>query len=763
MKRILVLFFALFISSASFFSYANEVKAVSMCEASLEDKIALANCLKSEIETNRIAGAMYNALDSNAKGFVGSFISYVLTVDFDIDSIEASLSTLSFEGVIKIIDVLIRIAGVLALIYFSIRYLITLFITAKTGVVKDKSVAAQMAFVLILCTAGIFGGLKFVLFPALFISLLILLCFFLVAIAVMADDAVNDTSVAKYQAYIHSKRTASTLINANFQMHFNEIQERNKLVGELSIDSDGVLRDNKFLDCIYFEKAPATDFSFYIPSSILKTSKCTTNRYGYTEFSTGHIKPINENSGTMKSLKALSNYEQEIRTLAEKSHYSHCASIYNRSKATEYAYENLCRDINKDGVFRLDGYRVALIGSNSAVDNSELQAELNVIRDKFAADLYTIYLSYANENIKFDKIKINSNEFYRILYAESILSKQYLTIYRQLSDYEISNKVVVKKNAFQEGVDFASNFIGVGSETKVDFGTDIVIGNILVSEKNQDLLLDFLNRLTKDAGIKIGLQHSDCAESGVCNKGSPNVFATVKSATEDLMPILVSTATIFSLASTYYEYKAEKTKPADIDSKSKATVFKFIASFIASLMFIILGFYVWYFSEFFKRYVLAIFKSILNILLLLAVLPFALVKYADDKVRKDDTYTLNDMMRQFGVYDALLDAFLTMYITIMSIPIVAIVMNFSSSILYNLAGKNVLLFVGENLMTDILSAFIFIVIIISSYCASFVISLHNVFIAHDKFMSLIVHNSNSYNVSTQEAVNKVKEFFNKLK
>lgn len=770
MKRIISLLFV-----TLFFSFSSQSFAESACQAGKGalsgDEIAA--CIQQEAEGGMWLQVAFKNSTKQETALALGVIQFMFKQDYSDKALELVEKK---DAGSRLLDGINYVLNVFSMFFFAAVYafliLKSLSNGATKGFVMGWNVFPFSMLTFIIAIAVVTGN--FTIFIKIAFAVVVLMAFAMLYGVSIFSHLASDTSGVATRLNSHSQEFAQEMVYGAIEWHIQDITARKGMLvetGNLENTLHGVvLKDKEFLKCLRDEpKKPLgkSNNKYYQASDIEKTQYCGANELGYQTYRIGHIKDLKDsNESSVVIAKFIANQPQ-YRNAADEIVANVCGSVYQQHQDLIKDYNSICLDLKPNG-FILVGQDdiVPTLKNANVTDTDVMKAKLDALVSEFAVFSYTEMLKNSNKvDNKFDQ-HVSFDDMFQNFQIGAEYKKAYEAAGMKVIDIKMVNDVAIKKSKLQQALSLEENLdIFGGSGTNVTFGINEYYASLKPQVNMNAEIIKMLDGIAGNALSDLGLQYADCFESnGRCSSGVVNFVSPLIETSQTIMPWLASAYTFSLMAKTYYKNKLDAAASNDPNRDSLQASERFYAGLGTTFigMMLVLAFaFLFLFKVLILDYSNLLMKGFMMPIIMPFAFGYALIMSTYSKMFKDDSDSLTDLMKQYGVFDVMFRLPLVVIGFLIGLCVMTVAMFISSLILASMFGGFAADNAGAGTLTLALKAIFFVIMYLLSYLASFVIGMQVAFKSTEKAIDELCGNAAKFDDAVGETVAKAKSIISK--
>lgn len=771
MKRFIQLLFVSF-----FISYGSHALGASACDAGkgVNNSEAIADCIQQEADSKgwmQIARSLVTKQQIVVAVYI---LKSVTGLDF-IDKAE-QLEEKNDAGSrqLKGIEYVMNVLAIVFFIFVYFRLILkTLMNSATKGFAMSWSVFPFSAVTFIIAIAVATGNFTvFIKIAFVFVILMAYAIFFGASIfSFLASDTSGVATRLNSQAHEFSQEIVYNAI----EWHIQDLTARKGMLvesGNIENSYIGViLKDRKFTDCLMADLKPSSAKSankMYFPTDIEKTQYCGAKELGYNTYTIGYISDLKDTDESVSIFYKFISNQPQYREVADEIIATTCGSVHKKTDGLVSDFNSLCLDLKPNGFILIgDNGKVDTLQYATVTDYDVMKAKIDKLVDEYALFVYTEMLKNAN---KIDK-NFNKEISLDNLLGNFQIGADYKVAYEAAGmrtiDVKMVTQVAIKKSKLQQGLGIEENLdIFGGSGTNVTFGINAYFASLKPQLNMNAEIVKLLDGLLGNSLSDLGLQYADCfKEKGHCNSGTVNFVTPLIETAQNVIPWVAKAYVAALLAKTYNKKKADSLDKNDPDRNvylANERFYDSLGSAFIGIMVVIGVAFLFLLKVLILDYAGLLLRGFMMPIIVPYAFGYALIMSTYSKMFQDDSESLTDMLKKYGVYDVCLRLPLVVIGLLIGMCVMLVMMFIASICLATIYGGFAADNSGAGTLTLALKAIYFVTMTLLSFIASFVIGMGTAFKCTQVAIDELCGNAVKFDDAVRETVGKFKEQVSKI-
>lgn len=771
MKRFISLFFLCVL-----FSFSSQSFAETACQAGngalSGDEIAA--CIEQEAASGMWLKVAFSNTTKQQASLALGVIELLFKQNYSDKALELvekrDAGTRLFQGIEYILNVF-------AMFFFAGMYCLLIYRTlmngARKGFVMGWNVVPFSVLTFIIAIAVATGN--FTVFIKIAFAIVVLMTFAMLYGVSIFSHLASDLSGVSTRLNSQSHEFAQEMVYSAIEWHIQDITARKGMLvetGNIENTLHGVvLKDKEFTNCLLAEpKKPLSKSSnkYYQAADIEKTQYCGANELGYQTYRIGYVKDLKDTDESSAVFAKFIANQPQYREIADEIVANVCGSVYRLHKDMVSDYNSICLDLKPNGFILVGGDDIVQTLKNANVtDVDVMKDKINQLVSDYAVFSYSEMLRNANKvDNKFDK-SVSFDEVFQNFQIGAEYKKAYEAAGKKTIDIQIINEVAIKKSKLQQAVGLEDNLdIFGGSGTNVTFGLNEYYASLKPQVNMNAEIIKMLDGIAGNALSDLGLQYADCFEAnGRCNSGTVNFVSPLIETAHTVIPWLAGAYVTTALIKGYYSSKYEAADSNDPNKDYYQAKSRFYGGFNTAtvVMMIIIGSaFLFLFKVLILDYANLMMKGFTMPIIMPFAFGYALIISTYGKMFKDDSDSLTDLMKQYGVFDVMFRLPLVVIGFLIGLCVMTVAMFISSLVLASMFGGFAADNAGAGSLTLALKALYFVMMYLISYLASFVIGMQSAFTFTEKAINELCGNAAKFDNAVGETYAKAKVLMSKF-
>lgn len=757
-------------------SFSSQSFAESACQAGKGalsgDEIAA--CIQQETDGGMWLKVAFANTTKQQTALALGVIQFMFKQDYTDKALEMvekrDAGTRLFEGIDYVLNTFAKF-------FFAFIYLLiikrALLNGATKGFVMGWNVLPFSVLTFIIAVAVVTG--HFTVFIKIAFAVVVLMAFAMLYGVNFFLHLASDTSGVSTRLNNKSQEFAQEMVYGAIEWHIQDITARKGMLvetGNVENTYKGVvLRDREFTDCLISDKLKATRKSnnkYYQAADIEKTQYCGGEKLGYQTYRIGYIKDLKDTDESAGVFAKFIANQPQYREVADEIVANVCGSVYRLHKDVANAYNSLCLDLKPNGFILVGQDNIVQTLKNAHVTDIDIMKDkIDGLVSDYSIYSYSEMLRNANKvDNKVDK-SVSFDEMFQNFQIGAEYKKAYEAAGMKTIDIQIINEVAIKKSKLQQAVGLEENLdIFGGSGTNVTFGINGYFSSLKPQINMNAEIIKLLDRLAGNSLSDLGLQYADCFEAkGRCNSGTVNFVTPLIETAQTTIPWLAGAYTTLLMVKTYYKQKFDATDSNDPNREyyqHNERLYGGGAAWAMGLIIVMGVAFLFLFKVLILDYANLLMKGFMMPIIMPFAFGYALIMSTYAKMFKDDSDSLTDLMKQYGVFDVMFRLPLVVIGFLIGLCVMTVAMFISSLVLASMFGGYAADNVGAGTLTLALKAMYFIVMYTIAYLASFVVGMQVAFKSTEKAIDELCGNAAKFDDSVGEMVNKAKSLIAKF-
>lgn len=561
----------------------------------------------------------------------------------------------------------------------------------STGVFIDKTVAPFLVISLIFGVVAATGNYSFLMVVLNGVFWVLGIFIWTMVILPIFGDMASDVKAEQSGFSMKADELADTAVDSMIGAYIQDLTARKGLLVETGQVNPKYLKyeviDKKFQKCLSESILPEFSYKSYTLPEIEITQRCAFKELGYEEY---QIASINDEKTGLQSkaiIEAINSNRNEALQIASQIINNVCGSVYDVEKDEANSFVSICLDMAPSGLVNISGDGLATtITSSAMVDNEEIQSRITALKSRIAAVALSEALKQANTVKKTVVDNISPDNVMAAFSLGDAYRKSYSEAGSTVFDVEFINEVAIRKSTFKQFLGVEENLDVLGGDgTNNIFGLADFIDKFKVKGSLTKDLVGILNVLSGSSANSLGFEYRDCFQKGNCNEGTSNILTPLNKVSGKMITFLGTMYVGSKAISMFYEKKAAALPDTDTDKKfynSKAFAWNSDSLKYLALIAVLLIAYFSVVKGLMLNYVRILIEAIAQQKILPIMFAFAFIFATTQKFYADDGKSFNSILKEFGIWDAVLRIPLIMIgwacglmVLNITLPITSIILN----------------------------------------------------------------------------------------